>query len=39
MLHSKFQGKQPTGSGGEDSLRLLPYMRMIILIMWPEPNM
>ena len=25
MLHTKFRGNRPTGSGGEDFLRFLPY--------------
>ena len=37
MLHTKFQGHQPFGSG-EDVLSLLPYMGMAaILVMWPGP--
>ena len=28
MLHTKFQGHWPTGSGKEDFLRFLPYMGM-----------
>ena len=36
MLHTKFQGHQPFGSGEEDFLRFLPYMSMAaILVMWP----
>ena len=35
MLHTKFQGQQPFGSGEEDFLRFLPYMGMAaILVMW-----
>ena len=40
MLHSKFHGHWPFGSGEEDFLRFLPYMYMgkaTILVMWPEP--
>ena len=37
MLHTKFHGHRPFGSG-EDFLRLLPYMGMAaILVMWPGP--
>ena len=28
MLHTKFQGNRPSGSGVEDFLRFLPYMGM-----------
>ena len=36
MLHTKFQGHQPTGSGEEDFFRFLPYIGMAaMLIMWP----
>ena len=28
MLHAKFQGPRPFGSGEEDLLRFLPYMAM-----------
>ena len=28
MLHTKFHGKRPAGSGEEDFLRFLPYMCM-----------
>ena len=36
MLHTKFQGHWPFGSGEEDFLRFLPYMGMAaILVMWP----
>ena len=36
MLHSKFQGHWPFGSGEEDFFRFLPYMDMAsILVMWP----
>ena len=39
MLYTKFQGKQPSGSGEEDFLRFLPYMGMAaILVMWPGRN-
>ena len=38
MLHTKFRGNQPAGSGEEDFLRFLPYMGMeAILVMWPGP--
>ena len=38
MLHTKFQGHQPFGSGEEDLLKFLPYMGMgAILVMWPGP--
>ena len=38
MLHTKFQGHQPFGSGEEDFLRFLLYMGMAaILVMWPGP--
>ena len=34
MMHTKFQGHRPFGSGEEDFLRFLPYMGMAaILIM------
>ena len=37
MLHTKFQGHWPTGSGEEDFLRFLPYMGMAaMLVMWPS---
>ena len=37
MLHTKFQGHQPFGSG-EDFFKVLPYMGMVaILVMWPGP--
>ena len=37
MLHTKFQGHRPFGSG-EDFLMFLPYMGMAaILVMWPGP--
>ena len=36
MLHTKFQGHRPFGSGEEDFLRFLLYMGMAaILVMWP----
>ena len=39
MLHTKFQGNRPSGSGEEDFLRFLPYMGMAaILVMWPGQN-
>ena len=39
MLHTKFQGIRPSGSGEEDFLRFLPYMGMAaILVMWPGRN-
>ena len=35
VLHTKFQGNQPSGSG-EDVKRFLPYMGMrAMLVMWP----
>ena len=38
MLHTKFQGHQPFGSGEEDFLKFLPYMGMAaILVMRPGP--
>ena len=38
MLHTKFQGHRPFGSGEEDFLQFLPYMGMAaILVMWPGP--
>ena len=38
MLHTKFQGHWPIGSGEEDFLRFLPYMGMAaMLVMWPKP--
>ena len=38
MLHTKFLGHRPFGSGEEDFLRFLPYMGMAaILVMWPGP--
>ena len=37
MLHTKFQGHQPFGSG-EDFFKVLPYIGMeAILVMWPGP--
>ena len=36
MLHTKFQGNRPRGSG-EDILRFLQFMGMVaILVMWPQ---
>ena len=36
MLHTKFRGNQPAGSGEEDFLRFLPNMGVVaILVMWP----
>ena len=32
MLHTKFQGNQPSGSGEEDFLRFLPYMGMVAIL-------
>ena len=38
ILHTKFQGHRPFGSGEDDFLRFLPYMGMVaILVMWPGP--
>ena len=38
MLHNKFQGHRPFGSGEEDFLRFSLYMGMAaILVMWPGP--
>ena len=38
MLHTKFQGHRPFGSGEEDFWGFLPYMGMAaILVMWPGP--
>ena len=38
MLHTKFQGHRPIGSGEEDFSRFLPYMGMAaMLVMWPGP--
>ena len=38
MLHTKFHGNRPAGSGEEDFLRFLPYMGMaVILVMLPGP--
>ena len=38
MLHTKFQGQRPFGSGEEDFLRFLPHMGMAaILVMSPGP--
>ena len=35
MLHTKFRGNWPAGSGKEDNERFLPYMGMAaILVMW-----
>ena len=32
MLHTKFRGHQPFGSGEEDILRFLPYMGMVAIL-------
>ena len=32
MLHTKFHGNQPAGSGEEDILRFLPYMGMVAIL-------
>ena len=32
MLHTMFQGNQPSGSGEEDFLRFLPYMGMAAIL-------
>ena len=32
MLHAKFQDHRSSGSGGEDFLRLLPYMGMAAIL-------
>ena len=32
MLHTKFQGNRPFGSGEEDFLRFLPYMGMVAIL-------
>ena len=32
MLHTKFRGNQPAGSGEEDFLRFLPYMGMAAIL-------
>ena len=32
VLHTKFQGNQPSGSGKEDFLRFLPYMGMAAIL-------
>ena len=38
MLHTKFRGNRPAGSGEVDFLRFLPYMNMAaILVMLPGP--
>ena len=38
MLHTKFRGNQPRGSGEEDILWFLPYMGIVaILAMRPGP--
>ena len=35
MLHTKFRGNRPAGSGEEDFLRFLPYMGVAaILVMY-----
>ena len=38
MLHTKFQGNWPNGSGKEDFLRFWAFLSMTaILVMWPWP--
>ena len=38
ILHTKFRGHRPFGSGEDDFLSFLPYMGMAaILVMWPGP--
>ena len=38
MLHTKFRGNRPAGSGEEDFFKVLPYMGMAaILVMSPGP--
>ena len=32
VLHTKFQGNQPSGFGKEDFLRFLPYMGMVAIL-------
>ena len=32
MLHTKFRGNRPAGSGEEDFLRVLPYMGMAAIL-------
>ena len=32
MLHTKFHGNRPAGSGEEDCLRFLPYMSMAAIL-------
>ena len=32
MLHTKFQGHQPFGSGEDDFSRVLPYMGMVAIL-------
>ena len=32
MLHTKFQGHRPLGSGQEEFLRFLPYMGMAAIL-------
>ena len=32
MLHTKFEGHRPFGSGEEDFLRFLPYMGMAVTL-------
>ena len=35
MLHTKFQGNRPSGSGEEDFFRFLPYIGVAaILVIW-----
>ena len=32
MLHTKFRGNRPVGSGEEDKLRFLPYMGVAAIL-------
>ena len=32
MIHAKFQDHRTSGSGEEDSLRFLPYMGMVAIL-------
>ena len=32
MLHTKFRENRPTGSGGEDFLRVLPYIGIAAIL-------
>ena len=32
MLHTKFRGNRPAGSGEEDFFRFLPYMGMVAIL-------